>query len=420
MLHHTHEPVSTVNGLMALVVILLMICAGSAVLAADMTVVRPADTGEILCNPGMGWVFHHYDNQIDRYGVDLEPSDTVDEYPGVGVIYLRLAWNYIEPVEGRYDWSIVDIPTQRWVDKGKKIALRFTCQESGGQPNATPNWVRLAGAKGYVSGNRPDTNGNPRWEPDYDDPIFLEKLDNFLAAAAEKYDGDPNVAFIDIGSIGIWGEGDPQEPNPHVSSVTVKKHIDLHVKHFKKTLVVFNDNLIFRGRGIVTMEYARDLGLTLRDDSVLCRPGEEAIYTHIFAGAFWTRLPVILESEHYGISMDRRGDWGDGMKYLEAVEKAHISYVSCHWYPREFLEKNRELVNKISLRMGYRLQLAEASWPSSVPAAGAMPVSMTWRNAGVAPCLPHGFAALTFKDDKNGIAGVFVNEEFDMIRAAGH
>ncbi len=39
----------------------------------------------------MGWVFHHYDNDIVRYGSKLEPWDTVDEFPGVGVIYLRLA-----------------------------------------------------------------------------------------------------------------------------------------------------------------------------------------------------------------------------------------------------------------------------------------------------------------------------------------
>ena len=32
-----------------------------------------------------------------------------------------------------------------------------------------------------------------------------------------------------------------------------------------------------------------------------------------------------------------------------------------------------------------------------------------WRNAGVAPCLPGGYPAITLKDAKDGIAGVFVD-----------
>jgi hypothetical protein len=37
-----------------------------------------------------------------------------------------------------------------------------------------------------------------------------------------------------------------------------------------------------------------------------------------------------------------------------------------------------------------------------------------WRNAGVAPCLPGGYPAITLKDARNGIAGVFVDEDFDV------
>ena len=43
-----------------------------------------------------------------------------------------------------------------------------------------------------------------------------------------------------------------------------------------------------------------------------------------------------------------------------------------------------------------------------------MQVGYRWRNAGVAPCYPGGFPAITLKDAKGGIAGVFVDEEFDM------
>ena len=146
------------------------------------TVVHPQDTGVALVNPSMGWVLHHYDNSPFNYGGRLEPSDTVDDFPGVSVIYLRIAWSYLEPQEGRFNWSVLDTPAQRWLDKGKQIALRITTSE-GSPRYATPEWVRQAGAKGYffTGGKGIDPNGRA-WEPDYDDPIFLEKLDHFLAA----------------------------------------------------------------------------------------------------------------------------------------------------------------------------------------------------------------------------------------------
>jgi hypothetical protein len=396
--------------------LILTLMAAAGLRAQEKTVVvRPQDTGEALANPGMGWVLHHYDNVAFNYGGKLEPSDTVDDFPGVTTVYLRIAWSYIEPEEGRFVWSALDTPAQRWLDKGKQIALRISCSESF-MRYATPEWVEKAGARGYNFNPRTgvDPNG-PYWEPDYDDPIFLEKLDHFLAALAERYDGNPEVAFVDVGSMGVWGEGHTFASTRKPYSVeTIKRHIDLHTKHFKKTLLVANDDFALHDRGRATIEYAAKQGLGLRDDSILVQGGDKAYFNADFAQLFWQHVPVILESEHYGPSRDR-GNWKDGSQYLEAVERYHASYASIHWWPHEFLAENRDLVRKINLRLGYRLQLVEASWPSEIPVDGVFRFTTTWQNAGVAPCLPGGHPALTIKDAKGGIVGVFVDESLDMM-----
>lgn len=378
------------------------------------TVVQPEDTGAALINPGMGWMFHHYDNNITRYTVDLEPSDGVDEFPGVSSVYIRLAWSYLEPEEGKFNWAIVDTPVQKWISKGKAIAFRITTSEgSPSQGYATPRWVEKAGAKGYYLERRRIVEKSAVWEPDFNDPIYLEKLDHFLAAFAARYDGNPHIAFIDVGTFGVWGEGHTAASTGLPYSVaTINRHIDLHKKHFKRTLLVANDDFALQGRGLESLGYARDLGLGLRDDSILVN--KEHPYFHAYlANNFWPRVPVVLESEHYGSSKSR-GAWGDGSMFLQAIEDYHASYATVHWYPREFLKENAELVRRINLRLGYRLQLLEASWPSEVQAGGTITAGYSWRNAGVAPCLPGGHPTLTLKDAKGGIAAVFVDEDFNV------
>ena len=386
-----------------------MATAAGSLAGETTTVVHPQDTGAALVNPGMGWVLHHYDNIAFNYGGKLEPSDTVDDFPGVTTIYLRIAWSYLEPQDGQFNWSVLDAPTQRWLDKGKQIALRISCSESF-MRYATPEWVEKAGAKGhnFRSSKGIDPNG-PYWEPDFDDPVFVEKLDHFLAALAERYDGNPEVAFIDVGSIGVWGEGHTFASTRKVyPAATIRKHIDLHKKHFKRTLLAANDDY-----GPMVIMYAFDNGLTLRDDSILVQGGNRAYFNAEMASTVWPRLPVILESEHYGTSK-KRGFWGDGSQYLQAVEDYHASYATVHWYPRPFLEEARPLIDRINMRLGYRIQLLEASWPGELPPGAPLAVGYRWRNAGVAPCLPGGYPAITLKDDKGGIAAVFVDEEFDV------
>ncbi|MCX8066011.1 MAG: DUF4832 domain-containing protein [Candidatus Hydrogenedentes bacterium] len=381
------------------------------------------DTGSALVNPGMGWVLHFYDNAPYNYGSKLEPSDTVDDFPGLAVVYLRIAWSFIEPEEGKFNWSVLDTPAQRWVSKGKKVALRITCSETP-IPWATPKWVYDAGAKGYfftpLEGIK---EKGSHWEPIYDDSIFLEKLGNFLAQLAKRYDGNPEVAFIDIGSLGVWGEGHTWHSTQQKITVDmVKKHIDLHLKYFKNSLLVLNDDIITNGQKIKelsseqreVLNYAVEKGLTLRDDSILVQGGENAYMSAILADEFWKNKPVVLESEHYGNSK-MNNNWGDGSKYLQAVEDYHASYVSIHWWPREFLEERRDLIERINLRLGYRIVVKEVSWQKLANLSeGIWEAKVSLANVGVAPVYQGGYLAFTWKDSKDGIVGVFVDTDFSV------
>ncbi|MBR6460835.1 MAG: twin-arginine translocation signal domain-containing protein, partial [Verrucomicrobia bacterium] len=56
-------------------------------------VFEPKDHGRALVNPSMGWTMHYYSNIISNYGSKLEPSDTLDDFPGLSTVYLRVPWS---------------------------------------------------------------------------------------------------------------------------------------------------------------------------------------------------------------------------------------------------------------------------------------------------------------------------------------
>ena len=257
-----------------------------------------SDNGASLVNPDMGWVFHYYNCGLHKYGAFLEASDTLADFPGLSTIYLRLAWSYMEPREGQFDWSPIDTAIQRWRDAGFRIAFRITSCESS-IPYAIPEWVRAAGAKGYHFNNGKIDPAAPNWEPDYNDPVFLEKLGNFLAVFGARYGSLPYVDFIDVGSYGLWGEchcywSTKIDYGPDM----FMKHLKLYEQHLPDALLVVNDDLDWSVSPDI-IDYAVAHGYALRDDSIFCDPTDPPYYGHKLADRFWRRTPVILEMGHY-------------------------------------------------------------------------------------------------------------------------
>ena len=294
---------------------------------------------------------------------------------------------------------------------------------------ATPEWVQKAGAKGLDY--KFSTVGAPAaetlWKPDYQDPVFLEKLDRFLAALAKRYNGNPSVAYIDIGTFGMWGEGHTGGTSKLSQDETdkrVKIQIDLYKKHFPDTLLCISDDVAGSSRPgdhFPSTDYAFSRGVTLRDDSILVQKAPHAWYHAGMARQFWPTLPVIIEHEHYGLSKERHA-WSPEL-LLESVEQYHASYLSIHWWPDAFLKENKDVVAQINKRLGYRLELREISYPMKVNIGDSFTVDTVWANVGVAPCYAGGCMTVTLKNNAGKIVWVSSDETWDVrslpVAAAG-
>ena len=71
-------------------------------------------------------------------------------------------------------------------------------------------------------------------------------------------------------------------------------------------------------------------------------------------------------------------------------------------------------IEAINRRLGYRLMPRAVTFPDEVRIGEPFEASVTWANAGVAPCYGGGFGAFTLKDEQGGIVSVLSDESFDL------
>jgi hypothetical protein len=352
------------------------------------------DSTKVCNNPHKGWCIHYYDNGITNYGNRMAPDDSLPDFPGLNDIYLRLAWSYLEPEEDVYNWAVIDSIISRWTAWGHTISFRITCKETE-IVYATPEWVRKAGAKGkFIEHSDLSIKA---WAPDYGDAIFLAKLEKFHKAFAARYDGKPWVEYIDIGSIGEWGEGHTAYSGwKDVPVAVVKKHIDLYKRYYKKSTLIISDDFIGQrdtddGTDYEIYRYSLQNNLGFRDDSgnVLWYKnlgfGSSGIRTPELYSKVYKKIPVILESDHYGDALEN-GMWGDGSGFEKALKETHATIIGFHYYPREWLKDNYHYASRLANLSGYWYFPKFAMMPDTFRIrSNRNYIRMTWENHGVAP-----------------------------------
>jgi len=344
-----------------------------------------------LDNPHKGWYLHYYDNGLTQYFDAENPDDFLLDFPCFNHIYLRLGWCYLEPEEGQYRWDILDDVIKRWWAQGRRVTLRITCKETGDQTYATPKWVFEAGAKGELVG----MYGSECFEPDYGDPIFLEKLGNFINALGARYDGAPFLEFIDVGSFGEWGESHTEGSSDRAWPIEVmKEHVDIHTRAFPKTPVLMSYGIIslrrtFDGTEEELQQYMIDQGLGNRIDSGCVSfyantYGLSGVHTPWLFEPYWRTKPVDLEFAHYGHVVNT-GSWNKGYTIMAAAHELHPTFAGFHGFARQWLSENEHFAGVFGNLVGYWLFPQAVYLPQAIGAGQRLSMGITWENRGVAP-----------------------------------
>lgn len=314
---------------------------------------------DVLVNPGKGFVLRD----------SLE--DSCDNI--LSVVYYRFGWSTIEPEEGQYNWSIIDSKIRDCTKRGKKFAFGImnVCISSP-KEYVTPEWVFDAGAQFHIYES---SDGVKHVIPEWTDKIFLEKLNNFIEVLAERYDGNENIAFIDIRSYGSYGEQHLTTiGGTDISSEQLKElFIQPYMNAFNSTMLVnpwgkemYND----------TYEWAVDNGVTIRRDGIMQLYNGKQIFEYAYG-----KLPTIFEYFYSYKDLKQNGLWNTE-KLLDYVETWHPSYIEI--FP-EMYEENKDFCDMIANKIGYYFRFNEAEYTNTIELNSSNNISLKFINEGVAP-----------------------------------
>lgn len=358
---------------------------------------KPA-TGPVV-NPGKGWIL---------YGkADQTPAESL----AIGSLgYTRYNWSIIEPKEGEYHWEIIDRDMKEWAKRGKQFAFRVMGANTHSKDFwVTPQYVFDAGAKySEFDLNDPklETLGIPgkKLVPVFDDPIYLQKVEKFVKALAAHFDGNPNLAFIDIGSYGNWGESHMYPMSKHeITPEKYQEHLAIYRNAFKRTqLEVCFGREIYKG----VFEWAASQGIGMRCDGICAnRDGGEVLFCE-------GRLPAVFEfyaayetMAELGYWYGKKNQWGYGHRLVDCVEKGKPTWCSLSDKQKglKLLADERPLVESLANRLGYHFVLQQIEFPATFTRSTAATLNSEWLNQGVAPLFLPATLGYALLDEKGQV-----------------
>lgn len=334
-------------------------------------VIKPKISGDVILNPGKGWVL---------YGLPSDHSANVMAYASVG--YMRYDWSAIEPVEGQYNWSDIDNAINAWNAQGKQFAFGVMNANSSDWniQYVTPQWVFADGAQYIKSQTFDNISGKTgtQYEPVWNDPVFLQKVKDFLTALAQRYDNNPHIAYIDVRSYGNWGEqhvyGIP--PSVALSPADVQKHIQLYADAFKQVQIIVpwgapNYNSVY--------DWAVHNKIGMRRDGLMVDSnGGELTRAN-------GKAPSIFEFYASYQWLVQNGYWSDA-KLRNDVMKGKPSYIGLGLWGNDadvMLANEESLVHDLANQMGYYFVLKSATIPTAISNSQPFHMSLSWNNKGV-------------------------------------
>ncbi|OCT15515.1 hypothetical protein A8709_15685 [Paenibacillus pectinilyticus] len=366
----------------------------------------PRQSFDVLNNPFMGWVAWARDAAKKPAGEPyVQPNS---------LMYVGISWRELEPVKGQFDWAGIEAKYQfaYWSSLGKKMNLRLVLDTPTSDPTHKdiPDWlydelVQAEGTAGAGKWYNTESIGSG-FAPNYSSPVLISEHERMLKAYAAHYDNDPRVAFIQLGSLGHWGEFHnwPEDVSGKFPQLTVtNQYVTQYLDNFHHKLLgmrkpfpiaadnhfgLFND--VFGDKGST----ASWLDWTINgwnEINLYLEPGENAADVQAAS-----KIPDFWKSNFSGGEFTS-GNPLQSLKDDAIMESLYETYAShTSWLgpssPADYqvgkdgvTQAVQENMDTMLKTMGYRFILESAAHPATANEGDSVTLSTYWTNKGVAP-----------------------------------
>lgn len=296
--------------------------------------------------------------------------------------YVELRWREVEPQEGVYAWDALDAQYgfRDLRARGIHLVIRFVCDVPGQESHMDiPDWLYAQTGDGSWY----STDYGKGYSPDYSNATFRAAHRRVLAALGEHFGTDGFVTYVELGSLGHWGEwhiktGEGLVPMPGeairdeyvadyeaafpTAKLLMRRPFNITAAH---GLGVYND---MTGHGKDTAEW---LGWLQNGGWYGEEPNALAPMP-----AFWQSAPVGGE---FTSSIPMKTMLRSQLSQtVELVQQSHMSFLG----PKVAEETYRGGYNAVLKNLGYRLRVTQLTL---TPGPGGTTVTLAMRNDGNAP-----------------------------------
>ena len=321
---------------------------------------------EVFGNPLMGYAPGAWNMEISQ---------------DISLLYMDITWAKLEPEEGVFDWETIEQENQlaRWRSEGKHLVLRFVCDIPGDKPHMDiPKWLyeKTGGDGTWYEG----TYGKG-FAPDYNNELLIRYHSLAVQAMGKHLGKDGLIAFIELGSLGHWGEwhvnygqGIRRMPKEQVRNQYVTPWLEAFPEAFflmRRPFAIadacgmglYND---VAGKKEDTMEWLQ----WIREGGIYSQTAEENALCAM--PDFWKKAPSGGELTS-ALSMEKmlQADLGET---TELIRSSHTTFLGPNIADKAYKEGYDQLLRN----MGYRLWISKARWKRNL-------LELTWENEGVAP-----------------------------------
>jgi hypothetical protein len=254
-----------------------------------------------------------------------------------------------------------------------------------------PTWLYegMGGAGAFYDAGFPHSAG---FAPDYENHFFIERHDMLVKAVAERYDSSPDIAFVQLGSLGHWGEWHnvnvPGEyfPSEYYTNMYVRQYTTAFkqtILQMRRPFTIMNESRIGFFNDMIGHE---DQTSWLRNE--MRRFGMLDSYLRVPMGGEFASTYTIY---------DYFGDMYGEVKKM--ITDTHVTYAGCLPPSGDEYRANRLDLLKT---MGYRFYISSSKNTIRVQPGESAEFSITVQNLGVAPFYyDWPFYLLVYDDDGN-------------------